>query len=92
MLFSGADAVANLAAVAAGLARPLQPELGDSAATFAGPSLLALLAAAPSAIAPAIPSLLSALAGGPALPRESVEDGAQSPQRPLSLPCCSCWL
>lgn len=41
----------------------LQPELGDSAPAFAGPALLALLAAAPAAIAPAIPSLLSAIAG-----------------------------
>lgn len=63
-IFSGADAAANLSAVARGLSRPLQPELGDSAATFAGPALLALLTSAPSAIAPAIPSLLSAIAGG----------------------------
>lgn len=62
-LFSGADAAANLSAIAVGLARPLQPELGDSAAAFAGPALLALLAAAQEAIAPAIPSLLSAIAG-----------------------------
>jgi hypothetical protein len=67
-LFSGPEADANLAAIANGLARPLQSELGDSAAAFAGPSLLALLAAAPpAAIAPAIPALLTAIAGVPSL-------------------------
>ena len=67
-LFSGPEADANLAAIANGLARPLQPELGDSAAAFAGPTLLALLAAAPpAAIAPAIPALLIAVAGVPLL-------------------------
>ena len=65
-LFSGPEADANLAAIANGLARPLQPELGDSAAAFAGPALLALLAAAPpAAIAPAIPALLTAISGVP---------------------------
>jgi len=71
-LFGGADASTSLSAVASGLARPLQPALGDSAALCAGPALLALLAAAPAAVGPAIPALLSAIAGKVLPPNMSV--------------------
>jgi hypothetical protein len=80
-LFSGPDAHANLAAIANGLVRPLQPELSDSAAAFAGPSLLALLAAAPpAAIAPAIPALLTAIAGMLILVRTVARMAIQRPR------------
>lgn len=44
------------------LARPLAPQMGDSAALCVGPALLALLSAAPAEAALAVPSLLAALA------------------------------
>ena len=44
------------------LARPLAPEMGDSAALCVGPALLALLSIAPAEAATAVPPLLAALA------------------------------